>query len=187
MARLSKEQELFLKAQKISLSMLMDGSGLSKSEREALMTELGHKFYYGGAQCKAAGHTLRTKAGHCIQCDTSKIAYQLRSSASGYVYIAQSLQNNFIKIGFSEVDPYNRVTWLQASNYGNVNDWNIVKSTRIDQNAGKCEFEIHSALEQWRHPVIYDKNGVEVECREIFACSLAQAQPVYERLVTTYA
>lgn len=186
MKRLSKEQENFFKHHGIALSIVMDGSGLNAKTRKELMDEFGHKFYYGGALCKAAGHSLRTKAGHCIQCDTSKIAYQLRSSATGYVYIAHSLQHGFIKVGFSEENPYNRITWLQTSSYGNVNDWKVIRSIKISRDAGKCEFEIHSELEQWRHPVIYEIRDAEVECREIFSCSLDDALKAYERVIKKY-
>ena len=186
MAKLTPEQLAFLKSQHVSLSLVLDGGSLSKKDREALMDETGHKFYYGGAPCKAGGHTLRTKAGHCIQCDTSKIAYQLRSSASGYVYLAHSARNNLVKVGFSEVDPHNRVTWLQTSGYGGVNDWAVVKSLRILKDAGKCEFEIHGALEAWRRPIVYVKNNEEVECREIFGCALPVACDAYDRIIKQY-
>lgn len=186
MATLTIEQLTFLKNQHVSLSLVLDAGDLSKKAREALMDETGHKFYYGGAPCKAGAHTLRTKAGHCVQCDTSKIAYQLRSSASGYVYLAHSERNNLVKVGFSEVDPYNRVTWLQTSSYGGVNDWLIVKSQRVLKDAGKCEFDIHGALERWRRPVTYLKNNETVECREIFACMLPVAREAYDRIVGAY-
>lgn len=186
MATLTIEQLSFLKSQGISLSLVIDAGHLTKSAREALMKESGHHFYYGGTPCKAAGHSLRTKAGHCIQCDTSKIAYQLRSSAAGYVYLAHSERNGYIKVGFSEIDPYNRITWLQSSSYGNVNDWEIKRSVRIQKNAGKCEFEIHAALEKWRKPVVYLKNGSTVECREIFYCTLAEAENIFLIITKKY-
>lgn len=186
MSKLAAEQVEFLKSQGISLSLVVDAGHISKSAREAFMKESGHKFYYGGAPCKAAGHTLRSKAGHCIQCDTSKIAYQLRSSATGYVYLAHSERNGFIKVGFSEVDPDGRVTWLQSSAYGGVNDWDIKRSVKILKDAGKCEFEIHAALEKWRKPIVYQKNGEAVECREIFACPLAEAEKQFLAITRTY-
>lgn len=186
MSKLTSEQLAFLKSQGISLSLAVDAGHLSKSAREAFMKESGHKFYYGGAPCKAAGHTLRSKAGHCIQCDTSKIAYQLRSSAAGYVYLAHSEQNGFVKVGFSEVDPYRRITWLQTSAYGDVNDWEIKRSIKIEKDAGKCEFEIHAALEKWRKPIVYLKNGQVVECREIFSCSLAEAEKNFVAISRAY-
>ncbi len=186
MSQLSAEQLAFLKSQGISLSLVVDAGHLSKSAREAFMNESGHKFYYGGSPCKAAGHTLRSKAGHCIQCDTSKIAYQLRSSAAGYVYLAHSERNGFIKVGFSEVDPDGRVTWLQSSSYGGVNDWDIKRSVRILKDAGKCEFEIHGALEKWRKPIVYQKNGEAVECREIFVCPLVDAEKLFLAITRTY-
>lgn len=186
MSELTSEQLSFLKLQGISLSLVLDAGRLSKVEREAFMNQSGHKFYYGGTPCKAAGHTLRSKAGHCIQCDTSKIAYQLRSSATGYVYLAHSERKGLVKIGFSEVDPYNRVTWLQTSAYGDVNDWEIKRSIKIQKDAGKCEFTIHAALEKWRKPIKYQKNGQDVECREIFACPYAEAEKQFFAITSSY-
>lgn len=186
MSKITSEQLSFLKSQGISLSLVVDAGNLSKSAREKFMNESGHKFYYGGAACKAAGHTLRSKAGHCIQCDTSNIAYQLRSSAAGYVYLAHSPRNGFVKIGFSEIDPYSRVIWLQSSAYGDVNDWNIKRSVKILKDAGKCEFEIHAALEKWRKPIVYKKNGEAVECREIFSCQLSEAEKQFLVITHTY-
>lgn len=104
----------------------------------------------------------------------------------GYFYLAHSELRNLVKVGFSEIDPDQRVTWLQSIGYGGLDDWVIVKSLRILRDAGKCEFDIHRDLEQWRRPIHYMKNNVEVECREIFACRLPLAQDVYDRIVNIY-
>ena len=184
MAQLTKEQESFLKLQKVSPSMMFDASGLSKIRREQLMTELGKYFYYGGSPCQKSGHTLRTKAGHCIQCDTAKIAYQLRSSAMGYVYLAYSPQTKFIKIGFSERDPDGRTLGINNEAYGNIRDWEIGKSIRLDKDAGKKEFEIHAKLAEFQRPISYEKTpGLFVECREIFSCDLAHAKAIFDLVI----
>jgi hypothetical protein len=52
-----------------------------------------------GAPCGDAGHRLRTRAGHRVQCDPKKLAFQARHSAEQYVYIAGSVSDGLIKIG----------------------------------------------------------------------------------------
>jgi hypothetical protein len=176
MAKLSDEQVRFLKSQGISLSQVFDGSGLRAKERITKMDALGTPFYYGGAACQAAGHTLRTKPGHCIQCDTAKIAYQLRHAASGHVYIAYSNFRQYAKIGYSHAHPAERIAFLCAENYGTASDWELKASMHLERDAGRKEFEIHALLEQYRKPVTYEKYPtVFVECREIFSCSQQKA------------
>lgn len=171
MAKLSEDQIRFLREQGVSLSQVFDGSGLRAKERIAKMDALGTPFYYGGAACQAAGHTLRTKPGHCIQCDTSKIAYQLRHSASGYVYLAYSETRQYAKVGYSQSQPDERIAFLRRENYGSASDWKLVEAVFFEKQAGQREFAIHSLLDGYRKPVSYEKYpGVFVECREIFSC-----------------
>jgi hypothetical protein len=181
MANLSSQQKQFLAVHKISPSLVFDGSGLSASDRKAEMKRTGRFFYFGGSPCREAGHTLRTKSGHCIQCDTSKISFQLRSAAAGYVYLACSPMTQYIKVGFSEADPDLRTSWIQQEGYGNIRDWEIDRSEKLDKDAGRTEFAIHAALAEFQHPVRYEKTvGLVVECREIFKCSLAKAREAFE-------
>lgn len=188
MAKLTAEQIIFLKSQNVSPSLLYDASGLSKQERIAMMDRLEKLFYYGGAPCKAGGHTLRTKAGHCIQCDTSKIAFQLRSSAAGYVYLAWSPSTKYIKIGYSKFHPQERAEILRNEAYGKIRDWDVKQVVRLERNAGRTEFSIHAKLEPHIEPITYEKEkGVYVECREIFNCDLAHAKAVFNELTTNAA
>lgn len=145
------------------------------------MKRSGRYFYFGGALCRAGGHTLRTKSGHCIQCDTSKISFQLRSAAAGYVYLAHSPQTGLVKVGFSEADPDARTSWIKQEGYGNIRDWEIVRSLKLESGAGRTEFAIHAALAEFQHPVIYRKTAtLTVECREIFKCTLEIAKRAFE-------
>ena len=124
MLKLTHKQIEFLKSQGISPSQVFDASTVStKTERESRMTALELYFYYGGAECRKGGHTLRTKAGHCIQCDHSKIAYQLRSSAAGYVYLAFSKNKKLSKVGFTKNHPSERIGLLVKESYANADDW----------------------------------------------------------------
>ena len=184
MSTLSREQLQFLRDQGISLSQVYDGSGLRAKDRREKMEAHGANFYYGGAPCQAAGHTLRTKPGHCIQCDTSKIAYQLRHSASGYVYLAYSRVKQYAKIGFSQTPPDERVTFLRREAYGTASDWELTKTAFLAEGAGRKEFAIHALLDKHQKPVIYEKYpGIFVECREIFSCSQQVATIAFENVL----
>ncbi|WP_367394983.1 GIY-YIG nuclease family protein [Cupriavidus sp. Agwp_2] len=184
MAQLTAEQITFLKSQHISLSMVFDATGLSAPERKASMTALEVPFYYGGAECAAGGHSLRTKAGHCIQCDTAKIAYQLRNSAQGYVYLAHSKSTGYIKVGYSRSHPQDRGHFLRNEAYGGVKDWDIKKIQHLDKEAGRKEFLIHARLERYRKSISYQKGASLVECREIFLCDLDHALSVFVEVLS---
>jgi hypothetical protein len=183
MASLSKEQIAFLKSQGIAPAQVFDASMTkSKVDRESKMEALELSLYFGGAACSKAGHTLRTKAGHCIQCDTSKIAYQLRHSASGYVYLAYSKSKSLAKVGFTKNHPQDRVEMLRREQYANAADWDLKKSIRYEKDAGRKEFAIHSLLEEHLKPISYEKyKGQMVECKEVFTCDLLLATKAFDQ------
>lgn len=185
MSKLTEDQRRFLRHQGISLSLVFDGSGLSKADRTSMMDELDKKFYYGGSPCAAAGHTLRSKAGHCIQCDTSKIAFQLRSSQSGYLYLAYSSRRQCAKVGITSVGPRERVAVLASSGYGNCVDWKLIESVYLESKAGATEFQIHASLEPFQTGILYEKQpGIEVECREVFFCDIDLALSAFRDAVS---
>lgn len=184
MALLTKEQIIFLKSQGIAPAQLFDASSTkSKVDRESKMKALELSLYFGGSACDKAGHTLRTKAGHCIQCDTSKIAYQQRHSASGYVYLAYSQSRKLAKVGFTKNHPQDRVESLRREQYANSLDWDLKKHIRYEKDAGRKEFAIHSLLEAHLKPISYEKyKGQMVECREVFTCDLQLAVKAFDQV-----
>lgn len=184
MAKLSADQIFFLKSQNISPSLVFDASGYSKAERTAIMKEQEKLFYFGDAVCKRAGHSLRTKAGHCIQCDTSTIAYQLRSSAKGYVYLAYSPSTKYVKVGFSKHHPQDRAEILRNEAYGKIRDWDAKKVVMLEKDAGRMEFAIHAKLEPYLKTITYNRsNGEVIECREIFNCDLDVAKKIFDEII----
>lgn len=188
MAKLTQEQLLFLKSQHISPSLVFDASGYSRADRALIMEREGKLFYFGDALCKKAGHSLRTKSGHCIQCNTSNIAYQLRSSATGFVYLAFSPSTKFVKVGYSKHHPQERAEFLRNEAYGNLRDWDVKRVVRFEKNAGRVEFSIHAKLEPYLRPVVYKRaNGQIVECREIFCCDLELAKREFDAITTKKA
>src|SRR6516162_4774254 len=74
-----------------------------------------------GTRCKKGRHRLRTRSGHCIQCDPRKLAFQTRFSTSQYIYIAGSLSEELLKIGIC-VDWRQREHQLRSEKYGSAGD-----------------------------------------------------------------
>lgn len=141
---------------------------------------------FGVPPCQKGGHTLRTKAGHCIQCDTAKIAYQFRHSAAGHVYLAFSSVAKLAKVGFTKGSPQDRVDFLCRERYGNATDWELHKAARFEKDAGRKEFAVHSLLESHLKLVTYEKyKGQMVECREVFSCDLAVALKAFDQVTAT--
>jgi hypothetical protein len=145
--------------------MVFDATGLSKSRYEPIMKELEKSFAYGVTPCRAAGHTLRSRAGHCIQCNTACIAFQKRHQKDGYIYIAGSVSSRMIKIGVTG-DIQNRRASLNQKLYGGANDWEILLSAHIG-NAGRIESDAHKALSVFSTEGTYISEGRVTECYEL--------------------
>ncbi len=179
MARLTKEQEDFLAHHDIPLSSVFDASGLKRREYSEIMRGEDKDFAYGVTEC-LNGHTLRNRSGGCIQCRTSRIAFQMRHRRSSYVYIAGSLASQLIKIGSSN-EPNNRIYIANLDGYANSSDWQPLFQIHVQQ-AGRIESDIQSKLRPYQRRINFVRNGSEQVATECFACSYEQA---YSKLVTT--
>lgn len=174
MAQLSNEQLEFIRRQRISLSRVFDATGLSVHRYKRMMRELGMVIAYGVSPCRAAGHTLRTRAGHCVQCGTHHLAFLQRHEDAGAVYIATSKSGRLLKIGTAQ-NTYEREASLNKFGYAGSNDWKIKAVWRCDQ-AGRVEFLAQEALWQYRESRQYVKQGAIVNCYELFQCSVKKAE-----------
>jgi T5orf172 domain len=179
--KLDKYQIAFLQSQGISQDQVFDASGLSTSIYKKIMSERNLLIAYGVSPCDAVGHTLRTRAGHCAQCDTSKIAYLLRHNAEAYVYVAFSKSKNLSKIGTCK-SIIQREESLNNHGYGNIYDWNIVFHKKC-KNAGKIETTAHSYLKGLEISREYDRWGTVADAREIFDCLVQTAIEALERAI----
>ena len=166
---LTKEQIEFLSKQEISLGVVFNAEGLTAKERKSQMETLDMRFAYGVTPCKKMGHTLRSLAGDCIQCNTHVIAFTNRYFDKGFIYVSISSSKELLKIGCTK-NVENRTSGLNNLSYGGINDWEIIFSDEVKKNAGKIEFAIHKKLSKFFYPVNYLRNGVTVICREIFKC-----------------
>ena len=172
-AKLSARQLAFLRSQRIPVSELFDATGLKRDVYATNMRRDGQKFAYGTKPC-ANGHTIRTRAGHCIQCDTSRIAFALRHHRPGYVYIAGSAQTHLLKVG-TTIDLLDRGNKLKDHAYGGAHDWEILLSAHVE-NAGSIEFLAQNKLWKYSTAGSYVRDGRVQNCYELFKCSYEEAR-----------
>lgn len=161
---LTDQEFAFLVSQKILLSHLYDARGLKATGwDEAAKAE---DKLFGLSDACPKGHRLKTRKGHCIECDTSRIAYIRRYSDSGYIYIAATKGGQLLKVG-SCSDTESRAKNLRVQSYGGFSDWEIIASCKVSK-MGLVEFGIHKALEGKEASGSYEKNGRKQEARELF-------------------
>ena len=173
---LNIEEISFLKQQGLSEGDVLDARSMSVAERKTKAKELGKKLIMK-SPCGKGGHRLHTRHGHCVQCDTSKLAFVGRYSQKLYVYIAGSLEKSWIKVGTAS-DIEQRERSLQTSGYAGANDWEMLLYFKTE-NAGSVEHKIQSLLDKYASSQRYMKQGQEVEVLEVFQCSFNKA---YEAL-----
>lgn len=177
---LTQDELEFLDKQNFSSEDVLDSKAMSQKECKEESKRLGKKILLG-TPCKEAGHRLRTRHGHCAQCDTSKIAYEGRYSQKGYVYIAGSVEKNWIKVGYA-TDITQRETSLRNKGYGGARDWFILLYFKI-KNAGRIEKQIQLILKDYESSQTYIKEGRKVDVLEVFQCSFDEAyKALYEVL-----
>ena len=173
MAILTREQESFLKQHNISISSVFDATGLGKKDYRAVMKPLGNVVAIGVTPCQKNKHTLRTRSGHCVQCNPASLAFQGRYSEEAFVYVAGSLDLKLVKIGFaSDVDQ--RLATLNELEYAGAADWECLYWLNI-VGAGQVEFDAQTKLKQYASPTTYMRNGKTVDCIETFSCGAETA------------
>lgn len=170
---LSEEEKKFLSGQKVQLDLVFDGSGMTKSEYQAAMEGTKTIVVSGAAPCKKAGHTLRTKSGHCFQCNPKVISFQKRSKSKGHVYIAGSIKGRYIKVGTS-IDLDDRLYKLNEYAYGGTRDWKMLASAFVKE-AGKVESSVQRSLTAYQVPGSYVREGKVQKCKELFRCNFEDA------------
>lgn len=169
MTGLNKEQIEFLKKHKIDESRLFNAKDMSPKEYRIKMKLLNRQFAYNVAPCKAKGHTLRSRSGHCIQCRTQRITFQVRGDSKGFVYIACSRKENISKIGYTK-DLNERLISLNKTQYAGVEDWNMKLAIKSEL-AGRIEIKAQSLVRKYRTEYSYSHDGNIHESDETFSCT----------------
>ena len=176
---LDKEQIDFLKKHKISDTELFDASGLTRQEYQLRMQAESKIIAFGVERC-ANGHSLRTRAGHCIQCDTARLAFMRRHVATGQIYIAGTIKGQLIKIGFTK-EKQIRAESLNRTKYGGFDDW-IILCTGDCDDGGKMELEISKDLGKYGISKDYKHDGGTQKTYELFSCSYETAISVMKKI-----
>lgn len=163
---------------------VFDGRAYSQAGARRMAKELG-KTLVLGSRCGAAGHRLRTRPGHCAQCDPKKIAYQQRFSSPGFVYIAGSLAGKVLKIGSCRDVPQ-RENQIRAEAYGGQSDWEVIFHTTYLNDAGRIEHNARSRLYRWRISRPYRKDGFAQQADELLKCSFSIALKALSEQVANF-
>lgn len=174
MAELSESQLAFLNSHNVPLSLVFDASGMRTADYKRVMGEEGKCFAIGVTPCARGGHRLRTRAGHCAQCDPAKIAYMLRHVSPGYVYIAGSVVGQLLKVGATESIGGRRVS---IRGYADLFDWQILAHAHC-AGAGKIEGHIQTRLARFHVHRDYRKGPRRQTCYELFRCNFSRALDV---------
>ncbi|GGE00193.1 hypothetical protein GCM10011390_18740 [Aureimonas endophytica] len=172
MMSLTNEELAFLKTQGLSASDVLIAAGMTSAAWKAVAKAQGKPVVLG-SPCAAAGHRLRTRAGHCCQCDTKKLAFAARHSDPGIVYVAGSKSARLVKIGTC-VDVEQRERNLRNQGYGGISDWRILWHAPV-ANGGKVEGASLAKLSSFRTERPFVKDGKPNVAKEILTCGFSTA------------
>jgi hypothetical protein len=184
MTTLTNEQKAFLKRLDIPLWRIFDAAGIQRKDFMLEMAATDKWIAIGTNPCTKAGHTMKTRSGHCPQCDTKQLGFLTRFDETGEVYIAQSKSGKLLKIGFS-ANAESRLPGLNSYAYGGVADWKMMFVLPC-KKANRVETVAHGLIAQHRVPLpapTYFKEGREVECRELFVCRYSVAESAVRQAI----
>ncbi len=168
---LTPAEKSFLRSQGLAEADVYDARNQSTSYWKRRVREAG-KTVVLGSPCSKEGHRLRSRSGHCVQCDTKKLAYQKRYHSDGYVYIAGSLSAKVLKIG-TAINVDQRERNLCGHNYANISDWKIIFHVAV-ADAGEVEQRALRSLEFFRQGRTYEKDGRVQVAGEVIDARLAR-------------
>ena len=182
--RLTQAQLEFLKHNGIPLSRVFDATGLSTGAYKVRMKALELWVAYGVSPCSAAAHTLRTRAGHCVQCNPANLSYLRRHDEPGQVYVAESSAvGRLVKVGTSACAK-DRIGQLNIYEYGGRSDWECQFVVSVAK-AGRVESIVQQKLERYSAKGTYYKNGNYIECRELFSCAKEEVITIVQEVLKT--
>ena len=186
---LTKEEKEFVKRHGLALSEIYDARGETCTEYHDKAKAYGCLWVINSCQW---GHRLKTRSGHCIQCDPKRIVFQRRYSEGGVLYIA--VAGEHCKVGMVENNTndsgdaiYHRsITLNMDDGYGNIADWKIVKYWEV-KNAGRIEDEVHQLLARYKEDdVDYWYSGEWRTAKELFKCSQRTAENAVKKVIDGY-
>lgn len=183
---LTNEEKAFIKEQGLSFTDFYDARGETQKEYHDKAKVSGCDFVVNVGQC---GHRLKTRSGHCIICNTARIAFQKRNSGKGKVYIAVS--GKFTKVGVidstsQQLLEHREYQLNSEGGYGGRTGWQLVKSWSLGRNAGKIEEEAHRLLQKYKAKGSYVYSGGKRDAQEIFECTIQDAVDAVKKAILSY-
>lgn len=169
---LTEVELAFLISQNLTAEDVYDARGQKAKDWKNAAQDLDKPVILG-SPCMKGNHRLRTRAGHCIQCDPKKIAYQKRHQLPGYVYVAGSPSSRILKIGTTG-DMDQRVASLRGQAYGDIADWEILFRVWV-ANAGMVEGRAQALLRRFKISRTYRKDGREQVASELLQATAGMA------------
>jgi hypothetical protein len=173
MTQASADQVSFLIHHNIPWSKVFDAENMHRFQYMKVMSANKLVVAIGVSECKAAGHTMRNRAGLCVQCNPASLAFLLRYDEPGDIYIAHSASTGFTKIGSSK-NAGSRIKSLNSEGYGKASDWELNFHQRCEK-VGYIESLIQAQMINHRGTSSYVKQGLTVHCQELFTCSVKVA------------
>jgi hypothetical protein len=162
----------FLKSQGLSADDVYDGTYQSRATSIAGAEASGCTLIVRST-CGKGGHRLRTRSGHCAQCNPANLAYQSRHHSIGYVYIAGSRSTRLLKIG-TATDIEQRKRNLQNQEYGGIRDWEILFHAKVE-HGGKIEGDALRLLRKFKIVRTYEKDGFSQQAEDLLETSFRNA------------
>jgi hypothetical protein len=176
--RVSARELEFLTSHNVNANRVLMTEGMNSAQVRALMSDTNYLVAAGTAPCRS-GHRLKTRTGHCPQCQPDALAISRRWVESGFLYVAYSGALNAVKVGLAESSIEKRQASLNRTNYAAASDWQIFYYLEAEQ-IGRLENTAHQGLARYKRLAFYEKNGDYVEAKELFSCSLEVAVSTIE-------
>jgi hypothetical protein len=164
--RLSRVEADFLVRHSIPDAWVFDAKGMPRSIYRELMRASGHILATGVTPCRAAGHRLRTRAGHCVVCKPVNLLFLLRYHIPMDVYVARSFDLELAKIGVAD-DAAERIRSLNKEGYAGGYDWELYDSIHC-RNAARVEGAVAVQFRESQRPIHWIKHGLPATAIEIF-------------------
>ena len=172
---LTREQLLFLQSQGLSEKDTFDALGMAQSTYYPIMKRANKLIAYNTIPCKN-GHTMRTRSGHCPQCNTAYLRFIQRSNEGGFVYIAISQRGKLCKVGFTHAIEV-REESLNRTYYANFDDW-VIRFAIKSECAGKIEELVKMKLHPHSYQLEYFHDGKMQIATELLNCDFKKAKSI---------
>ncbi len=117
---------------------------------------------------------MRTRSGHCPQCNTAYLRFSQRSNEGGFVYIAISQRGKLCKVGFTHAIEV-REESLNRTYYANFDDW-VIRFAIKSECAGKIEELVKMRLYPYSYQLEYFHDGKMQIATELLNCDFKKAK-----------